>query len=83
MMVNASVSSNECYPSGIRFFSILINGVDSGNGFTISSFADGTKLCDAVGAPEGQDAIQRGLDRLKQWAQENLMRSNGKLDVRQ
>ena len=37
---------------------------------------DGTKLCGTVDTPEGRDAIQKNLDRLEQWAHENLMRVN-------
>ena len=34
------------------------------------------KLCDVVDPPEEQDAIQRDLDWLEQWAQVHLMRFN-------
>ena len=37
-------------------------------------FADDAKLCGIVNMLEGQDTIQRDLDRLEQWAQVNLMR---------
>lgn len=37
---------------------------------------DCSKLCDAVNTPEGWDDIQRDLDRLEQWAQENILRFN-------
>ena len=39
-------------------------------------FADDTMLWGVVDTPEEWDAIQRNIDRLEQWAEENLMRIN-------
>ena len=57
-------------------FNIFISDIDSGMECTLSTSVNDTKLCGAVNTPEGQDTIQRDLDRLQQCAQENLMRFN-------
>jgi len=61
---------------GMMLSSIFIYDTDSGIECALSKFADDTKLCGEANKPEGQDAIWRHLDRLKQWPQVSLMRFN-------
>ena len=61
---------------GPILLSIFISDIDSGVKCILNKSEDDTKLWGAVDIPEGQDAIQRDLDRIEQSAQEKLMRFN-------
>ncbi|TRZ15002.1 hypothetical protein HGM15179_012100 [Zosterops borbonicus] len=67
-------------PHGSAFrpvlLNIFINDTNKGIKYSFSEFADDTKLSDAVATPEGQDAIQRDQDNLKNWAHGNLIKFN-------
>ncbi|PKU42315.1 rna-directed dna polymerase from mobile element jockey-like [Limosa lapponica baueri] len=57
-------------------FNIFINDLDAGVECTIIKFADENKLGCAVHSLEGQEALQRDLERLEHWATINDIKYN-------
>ncbi|KAK4827204.1 hypothetical protein QYF61_015232 [Mycteria americana] len=58
---------------------VFINDLDAGAECTLSKFADATKLGGVADMSEGCAAIQRNLNRLKKWANRNLIMFNKNL----
>lgn len=67
---------------GPMLLNTVICDVDDGIECTLMKFADDTKLIGEVDTLEGKAILQEDLDRLEQWANENMMKFNkGKYKV--
>lgn len=55
---------------------LLINDLDEETECTLSKFANDTERGGVADLPEGRAVIQPDQDRLKSWAERNLMKFN-------
>lgn len=68
-------TSNKWHPSeGLIMSNNFINDINSGTECAISKSEDDTKLSGTAYMPDGWEAIQRDLHRLKWWAHVNVVR---------
>lgn len=58
---------------GSGFFNIFINDLEEAIECLFSMSADDTKLREQVNTLKGRLAVQRDLNRLKEWTNTNLM----------
>lgn len=81
VVVNSFMSRWKLVITGVSLWSVLgspllnifINELDSGIECALTKFADDTKLSSAVDKIKGRGATQRDLDKLQEWAHNNLI----------
>ncbi|GAB0176081.1 mitochondrial enolase superfamily member 1 [Grus japonensis] len=61
---------------GTVLFNIFIDYLDDEAEYTLGKFADDTKLGGLADTPGGCAAIQKDLNRVRKWADGNLMQLN-------
>ncbi|TRZ24912.1 hypothetical protein HGM15179_002133 [Zosterops borbonicus] len=77
--IQMEISDQWCHQAsklGSVVFNTFINGIDSGVECSLRKFVDYTKLSGVVDSPEGQDAIQRELNKIEKKSHGNLMGVN-------
>ena len=69
-----------CAPQGSvlgqMLLKIFINNINSETEYTLRKFVNDTKLRSAARTIEEKNAIERDMDKLEKWTQENLMKFN-------